>query len=164
MYLTGVVPLKLTKASFTNRFSVQVERQKKIVNISFWQICSVKHVNRLKSTISLLLSVDKYMRLQMYKHCWVTWKSWTQKNNLLADARFNGLMSMEAAFIRMGRPAWGPGHALMSWQHIGSNPNLRGMHWPQHASQPNMFDWDTRIYLYMCHALVSMEDLKKRKE
>lgn len=43
-----------------------MERQEN-VNISFWQISSVKHVNRLKSTLSFV-SVDKYMTLEMYKH------------------------------------------------------------------------------------------------
>lgn len=67
MSLTGVVPLKHLKSFIYKSCSVQVEREK-IVNISFWQICSVKRVT-LKSTISLLLSVDKYMRLQMSKLC-----------------------------------------------------------------------------------------------
>lgn len=104
-----------------------MERQKN-VNISFWQICSVKHVNRLKSTISFL-SVDKYMRLEMYKH-WGTRKAerTLKIKKLLAGVRCNALVNMDVVFIGMG-------HALMTWQHIWSNPNLRCMHWTQNASR-----------------------------
>lgn len=70
---------------------------------------------------------------------------------------------MGTAFIRVGWPVWGPGHALMSWQHTGSNPDLRDMHWTLHASQPHTFDWDTCIYLYMYHAVMAMEIKKKER-
>lgn len=44
------------------------------------------------------------------------------KNNLVVSASFDGLMTMDAAFVWMGRTDWGPGHALMSWQlHFGFN-------------------------------------------
>lgn len=36
------------------------------------------------------------------------------RNNLLVSASFDGLMTMDAASIGMGRTDSGPGHALMS--------------------------------------------------